>query len=690
VMTTRRKVLFGTVALAATVAASADARLKGLSLGAAATVPSPKPSAQWNGTAGTGWGGANPPAPVDPPVVNGKPAIKIIDPDGTMIAGDAPAGRYIGVHSLCSNGAGDFGTSTVEMGIEGTFYPLPLTYRTWVSNLDGVTVVGAWAYWAYLDPAVWTANGWADVYFRCTPHDAIQEVKVIGPYKYGRQANFVGMAVTVDPTQGPSGNRYQTFKAARTAIRAAGAVNAEITLVVTGDYDIPITNEESFPYAGLEKGFITVKCAPGVTANWTRAGTPGSVSPRTTGLKFTGPRMKFDLSKFPTFAQEGGLRSMWFDGVEFANPGGRNIAFKQNYTEIFAGSAYFTECHIRDTLWGVVQGAQLIRNTKISTIVGDATFPASNVYGLTVNDINNSYFYQFRNALTLQYAGAGAGTVAKTGGNADTAGTLVLVLNGVTNTILLNDFDKTVANVVAEINAIGGMTATTSPGHAVLPSIFLCRQATGMGAFTAIDAKTAPIVLDTFGDFHSDLTQQPPDGALVQNMLAWDCTTAELLFMKDQTFRDVIYANYAASLNGDGVGSGLTQVHNSHRNVHLWHLSILDQDCSLSTIPPTTYVPDAMCSIRSSVLQRLSFAGAPNTNLKIANVRVLNGTGLPAQTTGGVVGGTAATLYNDVPNGDWTIKVGSPLLSDLVARAPGLPYNAYNVPRASMTTKGAI
>jgi hypothetical protein len=645
----------------------------------------------WNGTSGTGYGGATP-VPTSATRTNGYGSIQLIDPDGTIIGGDTPAGRYIGVHALIGDGAGGFGTGDVICHIEGNTYTVPLTYREWTSNLDGTTTVGAWAHWVKLDPAVWTVNGWANVYWQYVPTSGTLETKVIGPFIHGRQTNLVGLALTVDPDLATSAPRYQTFEEAKDAMRVAGAVNGEITLMKTADYDTtvgaPGTPVENFPYNGLDKGFCTVKCAPGVTATFRHVGTPAAMSTRFSGLKFTGPRMKIDLSTFPTFTQGavGTIRSMWFDGVELWNPNGRNNLFAQNSTQQLATTAYFSECWLHDNMWGLVTAAQLIRNCQVNTITGDFMQGPPNVYGFTAYDQDSAYFTQYRNALQLQYSGAGTGTVAKTGTNGSTTGTLVLVLNGVTTTILLNAFSKTVADVVAEINAVGGMTATTQTDHAILPSLYLCYEPSGYQSFTAVDIKTAPIILDTYGDIHGDLLQDPTDGALIQNVKAWDIQEAQLLFLKDKTFQDVAVANYAACISGTHDVIGASQLYNTQSNVNIWHASIIDQ--SFLLVASGGYAPNTSCSIGNSVLQNISFSGTADTDLKIANNHVLSTAGLPAQATGTSNGGTNASLYTSAPTGDWSIAVSSPLLSNLVAR--GVPYNLYNAIRAAMTTKGAV
>ena len=127
-----------------------------------------EPSAGWNGTAATGFGGAYGAVPTDPTRTTAKPALRLLVPPGqfftdTLVVGVAAAANNDG--SMANNGL-----SGVTFHFEGnTAVVSEPTLRTFAdANGNNVTYLGQWV---TLKKPTGT-SGEAQLYVTATPADA--------------------------------------------------------------------------------------------------------------------------------------------------------------------------------------------------------------------------------------------------------------------------------------------------------------------------------------------------------------------------------------------------------------------------------------------------------------------------------------------------------------------------------------
>lgn len=660
-----------------------------LVVASSSALPAIAPNPAWTGTAGSGYAGS------PPTVVASKATIRQLTPDGGFIGGDDSSPTFIGVHAWASkaDGSGGAATGTMRCYIEGNSYIVPMTYQVWNSAFDG-TSVGAWGYWAKLDSATWTVNGIANVYWEFTPDDAPGEKSCIGPFFYGRQAvkRPVTTYVTPSRTAADSHPNYNTVTAALAYLRSNSIVNGEVVLTESGIYTIavqaPGSPVENFPYAGMDKGRTLIRPASNsVVATFAHPNlsTGGSIRPRFTGITFRGVRI--DIANYGTVSSEPAstYHAPWFDGCEFFSSTGRFTLNALNYTENFGSQCFFTECYMHDTLWGFVSstGIQLIRNCKLYNIAGDATITAPNIYGLQVANLESGPYRVYRDAATIQYTGSGTGTLARTGSNGASTGTLVAVINGTTTTINLS-FSKTVQSVLDELTA-AGVTVTVGTEAAMWPSNYL-QIGNTLGAQSAIDIKTATKQLTTFVDIHGDIVQNAPNNTIYTNILAYNAPNAQSIFLTDKTYNNVFIINYSVT---SGTSALIGQFTNPHNNVNVWHATILDQPVALRVTPPagkTAYNPDNRCSIVGSVFNDLYFVGTPDTDVRIVDNHIILTSG-PTQGVNTTTGGSKESLFVSAATGDMSLAKDSALRTSTVNRI--VPFDLYNNPRDALTFRGA-
>jgi hypothetical protein len=145
--------------------------------------------------------------------------------------------------------------------------------------------------------------------------------------------------------------------------------------------------------------------------------------------------------------------------------------------------------------------------------------------------------------MTVRYSGAGAATIAKTGGNGsgwlvltDAAGTLNIDLGAINNLV-------EISTVVATINARSGWSATA--GDTSRAARYLIGWNFGdANGFPATDAKTANVPLATLVDIHGDGTQTYGGK---ENYVYWNW----VLDGGDVYLSQVLFFDGEGSANGD-------------------------------------------------------------------------------------------------------------------------------------------
>jgi hypothetical protein len=642
------------------------------------------PGVLWTGTADSS--GAS---PVDSSVAGRRAAMRLVEPPNQIFG---PEGLNVGVQCFVEGGG------TMSVICEGREFPLALRRRDYISNLDGSTQT-VWAYWFTLNHADWPMNGIASFSFKCVPNDtANYDTTILSGFTYERATVQHPFTYYIKPSLGADNAATREYRTLTAALTNAGFTNSrwnsEFLLMENGDYDFD--RVVNFKPTGA-RGFFKIRCGPGVTARFSRTGTPASMRPSAGPIRLQGPRLSIDLASYlgDTLYRDTNDRASWLDGVRITSYG-RDYNGANQYAEksLIANTAattlnsgWVTECKMSDAPFGLT-GPINIRNSEVYNIAGDMTQYSYSIYGLIAYDQDPTFYRTERAAMTLTYAGAAAtATYTKIGANG-VASTLPLRTDGTVVATITLSVGKTVAAVVDEINALGlGFTAATSADHAFWDATRLTAPGTvSYGAVTnPVSVKNVVVQLVTANDMHGDLIQQPPNGSVYANIRAWLIRAAQGLFMANATggiFNDVYIVNYAVDCGG--LSAGLSQIGSNCANVHIWHITELDQQVRYRTGVNFT----ARNSTRNSVVRSIAFDNAPDTDMVVADNHVWIGGGFPSNAVRTTEGGSKESLVVNALAGNFTPAGELLLAANRVA--PLVPFDLNNNVRGLLAAKGAV
>lgn len=654
--------------------ASAPAVSEAVGPVAPAEIPMPTltPGPTWTGTAGSGAA-----APTDPTRTTAKPVIRPLIEGGITFHQD----RVFGVHAYAKGGI-----SKVRFHCEGSTVDVSAISKYDYTDANGVAR-SVWGYFVTLDPALWLAiaTGTGNIYAEAFANDGTMQTRVIGPFAFAPTLVEHDFSIAVAASGGTvAGVTYPTFSAAFAYLKAQSAQHPKITVTETGTYD----PGDALIYTG-GKGYCTVTHAPGVVCTIARA-TLGSFRPRYSGLRYRGSGIRVDMKNCTAWINETNYKPFIFDGTERFKSDGQFALRGDGLlspTVISPTGAYIClEEYVHDTTFAWIQSPQIVRNCTGARISGDVAQIAYNIYGLTVSEIDPAYFRVERDALTVQYAGTGTGTVAKTGTNGSTSGVLTLNSNGTPTNIPLNAGSITIADLVTSINAVSGWTATAGADAAMWPAIFVTKPgAVGGGAFTATDAKTAPLALVTMVDAHCDISQ-PGTGGTTSNVVnvnvsGLDLHDAQNIFFNTSTFQDCIAANFACFNQPGDVST--SQQSTAHSHVLVYHNSLANQGMLLRT---PAFNPDTYCETSANVFRTYTWLGSADADMTSADNHVVDTSGNFVTSTNGTTGGSVATLWTDAAAGDFT-PIGSLAAKTIT---PLIPFDVNNAARGSATHVGAV
>lgn len=598
------------------------------------------PSAQYNGTPGSGFGGAYESLPNDPTRETAKPALRLLSVPWTVFTDDG----WIAADAGCKGGL----INGVTFILEGVSVNVPTKTTRTYQDANGVTR-SLKAYWVQVDHAAWMAISSAEAKARLVviadPVDVTMQRRVLGAgtttndpelYFYAANDEF-----THELTIG-SGGDFATINEARTWRVANTTARPKFTFTTSGDY--PVTTPGSdFNEAGAWAVFAA---APGVTA-YIGNGAAIDTRPKWSGMCFRGSGVVLDVAKLgygidnalwiPNLAGNGNGR-LWLDGCEFtcgapseANGGSSSGAtalylgrepqappFYFNGLSLAARNVFYTEVNAHDlSAWGLV-GARLIRHCTVDMCSG------SNVEGLvgaavgvTLTNLGGVTTGQAvrHDAFTLSYSGGSVIEYQKDSNNGS-PGPFNLWVDGVLNTKYLNwsGTPTTVAELIDWINGLGvsGLVATVaSPATDRVAAYLTTAAVAGNSQPIPRTTLSGSRVFQTVIDVHANgfaWSGATYENAIVAYVSIPGCvSTGYMSATNSSTIRRDIYIHHC-SYRDTSAAAGATAEpgYNQADDSHVWRQ--YETVVGAGTYTGTSYTADAYCGFDHSSWPDISFA----------------------------------------------------------------------------------
>lgn len=390
------------------------------------------PTSQWTGTAGTGYGGANPAAPTDPVRTGAKMICRMLQPPEIAFSDD---------YTLVVSASSFDGVEKVTFYCEGQEVEV-LAPKWWPKTKPDGTTLYVYGYGAQFDHVAIQAFGVAEsamnIYMKATPPtgSTIQE-RVIGPYLYYARDAGVGAGcvydfeVYVDPLGAPSpGIRYTTIVGALQYCSTNSKLRPHIVLERTTRY----SSAGAVSPSRTGSMWWTIEAASGITASLGNFDTT-TTSWACDNLHFRGAGVVFELAAMAPRTGSmfrGALGSnnyLWLDGCEvtggtyvgsgYAGGVGSGQAlsyygltqngyfFSRNNSNPY--NFYFTHLNIHDLPGYMLDSSNLILDCDVARCTGSAienNFGA--IQGLRVTEMGGyqSGERSFNEVFTLAYTGA--------------------------------------------------------------------------------------------------------------------------------------------------------------------------------------------------------------------------------------------------------------------------------------------
>lgn len=440
-----------------------------------AAVSSPKiaPSAQWNGTGGTGFGTANPAAPLDPMRTTAKPVLVPLFVNWMTVTGNVIVGFIADSISGISGG--------VTFWLEGNSKNVPSRTINTFTDSNGASRT-TYGYHITLDAvtALAIASGEANLYAQTSSTDGSMQSRVYGPMTL----YFYPAEYTQVKTIGPTGADFTTLFAGLTYARTNPTERVKLSIIANGDYALG-AQASAF---NAPKWWTTITAAPGVTANM-GDGSVVQTSAGYDGLRFQGAGIVFNVSKLG-FGVAGAyvLKSastarLWLDGCSYTtgssnglhNLTGNGAAtlvsgfYPTSAPFLFSPLTYLqtnlfaTEVNGHDLAGYGFIGFRLIRNCLLTDCSGsglESTVGA--IQGVTV--LRNTAITagsgvpgprSYDNAFQLTYSGAGTTPQFEKTGTNGNGGSFNVYINGSGTPAFSHAYAQldTVQSVVDAINA---------------------------------------------------------------------------------------------------------------------------------------------------------------------------------------------------------------------------------------------
>ena len=657
--------------------------------------PTVSASESWTGIATSGFSMV----PVDPLRTTAKPALRMVVAPNQSFTDDLLVG-FVG-------GANENGTLMNELGIEKVVLnfeggELEIAAPSWQTPPSAPASAGGsavapkpiYGWWAKLKND--GRSGVGQLYATAVPRDPAMQSRVIGPFTFLPQAVLHEKAVEIAASKSEiAGQRYKTVKNACNGLRTGGYTSIHMQITEAGAYDLEQSNSIFCP------GFVTISASvPGVVFKRPAAlvengnGADARFRPRIGHCRITGANITMDFAHAKEFYGElNNPYTYWIDGISIINSRGRAALLWKDHmmlTWLFRRDAWMTECAVSGVPQGG-RGTSLVRGCTFKEVWNDTFSAGGCIINSVVEDLHSDDYNEQRDAFTVT-GPVGATLSLSNKGGSDALRTFTAKEGGVsvgtfqTTTDLASYHANTnyhVHNVVDWLNTLPGWTAVLHDDTRLANAV---SDPTGpgsseVGPFDNVDVSAGKIFVTEF-DLHTDFFQGGGNAQnLWENQVIWGNVgfnmNAQSLFLGDATYQDFLIVNNAwANREPVSYVSQLDRYPCSH--VMIAHNTWSTQDFRIRI------AMDEYSLVANNAVYNLYFFGGSAAEGVIFGNHLsegATGTGEAGET----IGGTAADLFADQTNGDFT-PAGS-LLSNL--KTPVVKYDLVGNERGATAPSGA-
>ncbi len=696
------------------------------------------PSAVWNGVSGSGFTTI----PADPLRVTAKPAMRLITPTNQHFAETLDVG-VIAMANDQGTLASNFGIQRITFHYEGSI--VQVTSPTWhtIPTERGVRTYFGW--WVRLRKPT-DQTGKAQLYVEAQANDPTMQRRVIGPFNFSPTATEYDLDLEINPEMPViAGQRYQSMWPAISFARSQAPHNPRFLITRPGKYEIersPTGAEAPTDQYAITGRYTIEASVPGVAIGRLGYTTDAlaNIPAHRTYWRLRGSNITFDTRYVSNFTARSTASfpndiQHWMDGITIttSDPDGKNELFRGGTTprssQVVFGLPIYTECQIihQNT---PCNGASLVRGCLVEDSSQDIISNARCVVHSTFDGSDQDFWNS--DALAFTVTIPAGDTLAREGGNYSSGtngGLWTAVVGGVTRTFDVGNgsfdyFDAPPTNGYRGVSGIGGYWASdvavwlnTLPGwSAALSPEFAARDRVasalsrpgikGQGfdgsphPIITGDGTTAhPIVwnVDTHGDWYQH------SGGTLENVIvafnrAWDLEV-QLIFLapildngtagsRDMAFVGntlAVYPNIGFGWNPDAGASQLS------RPQDMSHVVIAHNTLANQRFQPnftSGNVRDGGYNlIKNNAFRAFTWSGnVVARGVTVDGLLIQEGQAVPDGVSNYIVAGSAATLFADPFNGDFTPTA----LMRQVGLAPAIPTDAARTPFVSPSAPGGV
>lgn len=682
-------------------------------------VPALEPSAGWDGTASSGFGGAYGAVPSDPTRTTAKPVCRLLEPDFQFYTDEI----IVGVAAYANNGGTvQGGIDYVRFHYEGNTTDISEPALRTFTRYDGTTY-NCLGYWVTLKKptGTWDTSDAANLYIEAVPTDGTMQNRVIGPYKFTPTDTLHDFEIDIDNNAAVvAGSSYQDIPTALAYLKGQSAQNPKLTIKSTDTNAYHDLNASGGNYAGGNgRCLIVAETSATFAFSSYTSDADNSMRPLYGGIHVRGTNITFDCEFIARITQEQATtdNGIWLESVKFTNTGSTpywRAGTRPFFMFVERQSIFWmTECY-SDTINDPYSGADLARGCVANGGYNDFGQGAHCVIHCIAQNWNSTTPWQtYVDAITI--TGPSGATLSLSGGNETSARTFTAKESGSPvgtfvvgttearyNTATAGGYDPTTAgegyfiqDVADWLNSLTGWTATVLDNTRRASAFSDYRGGAGGSkgvAFTDVDV-TSATTFQTYFDVHTDFLKQV-SGENVENVL-WAFNQAT--DVKGQVFfvteangaQDWMIINNAVH---NVVDANLIQITvrdtatDDHKHVVIAHNTVPNQACLLRT-SYTGYNPDAYCLVANNVFLDLYWsAEGARGSMTIKDNVIDTGYAALDTSTGTVTEGTALTKIPGLESGDFT--PGGELLTNL--KTPVITRDTYTESRAASDAAGAV